>query len=150
MGIGGRAGALEIIDGSQRVRTLDNFLSDRPRLQDLVPPTTANRMRFSDFAKPKQMLFKRSIIRVIELTEKADEQARGEMFDQLKSGRQQAYPRPHNWRIVNPSTNGGSMIDQPLSTNDHESHVMLLMAPSVRCGVTRSFMEGRVNDGYQP
>lgn len=86
VGVGDRAGALEIIDGSQRVRTLDNFLSDRLRLQDLVRLTTANGMRFSDFAKPRQMRFKRSTIRVIELTEKADEQARREMFDRLNSG----------------------------------------------------------------
>lgn len=86
VGEGDRAGALEIIDGSQRIRTLDNFLSDRLRLKDLARLTEANGMRFSDFAKPRQLRFKRSTVRVIELTEKADEQARREMFDRLNSG----------------------------------------------------------------
>ena len=86
VGSGDREGALEIIDGSQRLRTLHNFLSDRLRLESLARLTTANGMRFSDFAKPRQLRFKRSTIRVIELTDQADEQARREMFDRLNSG----------------------------------------------------------------
>lgn len=86
VGEGDRTGALEIIDGSQRIRTLDNFLSDRLHLTGLDRLTEANGMRFSDFAKPRQLRFKRSTVRVIELTEKADEQARREMFDRLNSG----------------------------------------------------------------
>lgn len=83
---GDRAGNLEIIDGSQRIRTLEHFLSDRLRLEGLSKLTTANGMRFSDFAKPRQLRLKRTSIRVIELTEKADEEARREMFDRLNSG----------------------------------------------------------------
>ena len=86
VGEGDRVGALEIIDGSQRLRTLDNFLSNRLRLQDLLRLTDANGMRFSDFAKPRQLRLKRSTVRVIELSEQADEQARREMFDRLNSG----------------------------------------------------------------
>ncbi len=86
VGTGDRAGALEIIDGSQRLRTLDNFLNDRLRLVGLQRLTHAAGMRFSDLARPRQLRFKRSTIRVIELTEKADEQARREMFDRLNSG----------------------------------------------------------------
>jgi hypothetical protein len=86
VGEGDRKGSLEIIDGSQRIRTLDNFLSNKLRLQDLARLKSANGMRFLDFAKPRQLRFKRSTIRVIELTEKADEQARREMFDRLNSG----------------------------------------------------------------
>lgn len=86
VGSGDRAGTLEIIDGSQRLRTLDNFLSDRLTLHGLERLTAAIGMRFSDFAKPRQLRFKRSTIRVIELTEQADEQARREMFDRLNSG----------------------------------------------------------------
>lgn len=86
IGSGDREGTLEIIDGSQRLRTLDNFLSDRLSLQDLARLTAANGMRFSDFPKPRQLRFKRSTVRVIELTDQADEQARREMFDRLNSG----------------------------------------------------------------
>lgn len=83
---GDRAGNLEIIDGSQRIRTLENFLSGRLRLEGLTKLTTAIGMRFPDFAKPRQLRLKRTSIRVIELTEKADEEARREMFDRLNSG----------------------------------------------------------------
>lgn len=86
VGSGDREGSLEIIDGSQRLRTLDNFLSNRLRLQDLVRLTAANGMLLSDFSKPRQLRFKRSTVRVIELSEQADEQARREMFDRLNSG----------------------------------------------------------------
>ena len=86
VGHGDRKGALEIIDGSQRIRTLDNFLSDRLKLVGLKKLTQANGMQFSDLSKPRQMRFKRTTIRVIELSEKADEDARREMFDRLNSG----------------------------------------------------------------
>jgi len=86
VGQGDREGALEIIDGSQRIRTLDNFLSNKLKLVGLKKLTQADGMRFSDFSKPRQMRFKRTTVRVIELTEKADEDARREMFDRLNSG----------------------------------------------------------------
>jgi hypothetical protein len=86
VGQGDREGALEIIDGSQRIRTLDNFVSNKLRLVGLKKLTAAVGMRFSDLSKPRQMRFKRTTVRVIELTEKADEEARREMFDRLNSG----------------------------------------------------------------
>jgi Protein of unknown function DUF262 len=86
VGHGDREGGLEIIDGSQRIRTLDNFLSNKLVLVGLKKLTQAIGMRFSDLSKPRQMRFKRTTVRVIELTEKADEDARREMFDRLNSG----------------------------------------------------------------
>lgn len=86
VGQGDREGGLEIIDGSQRIRTLDNFLSNKLELVGLKKLTQAIGMRFSDLSKPRQMRFKRTTVRVIELTEKADEDARREMFDRLNSG----------------------------------------------------------------
>lgn len=86
VGQGDREGALEIIDGSQRIRTLDNFLSNKLELVGLKKLTKAIGMRFFDLSKPRQMRFKRTTVRVIELTEKADEDARREMFDRLNSG----------------------------------------------------------------
>lgn len=86
VGQGDREGNLEIIDGSQRIRTLDNFLSNKLELVGLKKLTQAIGMRFFDLSKPRQLRFKRTTIRVIELTEKADEDARREMFDRLNSG----------------------------------------------------------------
>jgi hypothetical protein len=83
---GDRAGSLEIVDGSQRIRTLDNFLSNRLTLVDLQRLEKANGMRFGDFPQARKLRFKRQTIRVIEMTDKADEDARREMFDRLNSG----------------------------------------------------------------
>ena len=83
---GPRTGNLEVIDGSQRIRTLVNFLEDKLTLVGLNKLTLANGYKFSDFSKPRQTRFKRQTVRVIELTEKADEDARREMFDRLNSG----------------------------------------------------------------
>jgi len=86
VGDGPRVGNLEIIDGSQRIRTLVAFLSNRLTLNGLSKIPLANGFKFSDFSKPRQIRFKRQTVRVIELTEKADEDARREMFDRLNSG----------------------------------------------------------------
>ncbi len=83
---GPRKSNLEVIDGSQRIRTLVNFLDDKLTLVGLNKLTLANGFKFSDFSRPRQTRFKRQTIRVIELTEKADEDARREMFDRLNSG----------------------------------------------------------------
>lgn len=83
---GPRAGNLEIIDGSQRIRTLVAFLENRLTLEGLKKIPLANGFKFSDFSKPRQTRFKRQTVRVIELTEKADEDARREMFERLNSG----------------------------------------------------------------
>lgn len=79
-------GRLEIVDGSQRIRTLVSFLNDELTLKNLKKLDTANGFKFSELSKPRQIRFKRITLRMIELTEKADEEARREMFDRLNSG----------------------------------------------------------------
>lgn len=83
---GPRTGNLEVIDGSQRLRTLVNFLANKLMLEGLTKLPLANGFKFLDFSKPRQTRFKRQTVRVIELTEKADEEARREMFNRLNSG----------------------------------------------------------------
>jgi len=83
---GPRTGNLEVIDGSQRLRTLANFLANKLKLVGLTKLPLANGFKFLDFPKPRQTRFKRQTVRVIELTEKADEEARREMFNRLNSG----------------------------------------------------------------
>lgn len=77
---------LEIVDGSQRIRTLVNFVTNRLTLVELERVHRANGFRFCDLTPPRQLRFKRKTIRMIELTERADEEARREMFDRLNSG----------------------------------------------------------------
>ncbi|CAO3352026.1 DUF262 domain-containing protein [Azospirillum melinis] len=79
-------GLLEIVDGSQRVRTLDRFVSDKLQLTHLEVLPSLNDFRFSDLPRARQLRFLRKTLRMIELTEQADEEARRMMFDRLNSG----------------------------------------------------------------
>lgn len=83
---GQREGRLEIVDGSQRVRTLVAFLQGDLQLVGLKKLTQANGLRFTDMSPPRQMRFKRKTLRMIELTEQTDEESRREIFDRLNSG----------------------------------------------------------------
>lgn len=83
---GDRAGQMEIIDGSQRIRTLENFLSNRLTLEGLKKLTAANGFRFLDLPLARQLRLKRKTLRMIELNKQADEEARRELFDRLNTG----------------------------------------------------------------
>lgn len=83
---GQREGRLEIVDGSQRVRTLVAFLQGDLQLVGLKKLTQANGLKFTDMSPPRQMRFKRKTLRMIELTEQTDEESRREIFDRLNSG----------------------------------------------------------------
>jgi uncharacterized protein with ParB-like and HNH nuclease domain len=86
IGQGKYEGRLEIVDGSQRIRTLVRFTDNHLTLCGLKKLTSANGFKFSDFSKPRQLRFMRKTLRMIELTELADEETRREIFDRLNSG----------------------------------------------------------------
>jgi hypothetical protein len=79
-------GRLEIVDGSQRIRTLVSFVADELVLEQLKRLPAANGLRFSDLSAHRQMRFNRKTLRLIELTEHADEETRREIFDRLNTG----------------------------------------------------------------
>lgn len=84
--IGNDDGRLEIVDGSQRVRTLYHFLNDMFALVGLKKLISANGFKYSDFTPARKLRFDRKTIRMIELTEFCDEEARREIFDRLNTG----------------------------------------------------------------
>ncbi|KKJ00505.1 hypothetical protein PROH_08310 [Prochlorothrix hollandica PCC 9006 = CALU 1027] len=79
-------GRLEIIDGSQRIRTLAKFLSNELKLSKLEKLEKLNDFRFSDLSLPRQRRFKRTTLRMIQLTEKATEDIRRDMFERINTG----------------------------------------------------------------
>lgn len=83
---GDNAGRLEIVDGSQRVRTLVRFVTDKLTLSGLEVLTALNSFKFSDLPIPRQKRFLRKTLRLIEMTFLADEEARHQLFDRLNSG----------------------------------------------------------------
>ncbi|EJD6508468.1 DUF262 domain-containing protein [Providencia sp. TYF-12] len=83
---GDNAGRIEIVDGSQRIRTLYSFLNNKFTLTGLKKLPAANGFKYSDFNQPRRLRFARKTIRMIELTERCDEETRREIFDRLNSG----------------------------------------------------------------
>lgn len=79
-------GRAEIVDGSQRVRTLAEFLTDKLKLVGLEKLSNLNGFRFSDLDLSRQRKIKRQGIRVIELSEKANEQIRRDIFERINTG----------------------------------------------------------------
>lgn len=77
---------LEIIDGTQRVRTLARFLQNELVLENLKKLTELNNLRFQDLSGSRQKRFKRIPLRMIQLTEEADEGIRRDLFERINSG----------------------------------------------------------------
>jgi len=79
-------GRLEIVDGSQRLRTLKEFIYDGFQLGDLDPLTHLSGFRFNDLPESRQRKIKNRSIRGIILNELADEAARLDMFERINTG----------------------------------------------------------------
>lgn len=78
--------AWEIVDGSQRVRTLNAFLSNNLQLTSLDKLDTLNGFCFSDLDKSRQGKIKDTPIRMIVLSEDADDQVKKDMFERINRG----------------------------------------------------------------
>lgn len=77
---------LEIIDGTQRIRTLQRFVKNEFTLKNLEKLESLNGFTFKDLPLPRQRRFKRTTIRMIVLTEDADEEVRRDLFERINSG----------------------------------------------------------------
>ncbi len=82
---GENEGRLEIVDGSQRIRTLVRFVMNEFKLDKLKMLPSLNGFYFKDFSVSRQLRFKRKTMRMIELIE-VDEEARRQLFDRLNTG----------------------------------------------------------------
>jgi uncharacterized protein with ParB-like and HNH nuclease domain len=79
-------GRLEIVDGSQRIRSLASFVNNQLRLTGLKKLTHLNGSIYSDLEIGRQRRFNRKTIRLIELSNKADEEVRRDMFERINTG----------------------------------------------------------------
>jgi hypothetical protein len=80
------SGKLEIVDGSQRLRTLQEFIYDDLVLYELEKLPLLNGCRFSDLPESRQRKIKNRSIRGIVLSEHADAEARFDLFDRINTG----------------------------------------------------------------
>jgi hypothetical protein len=80
------SGRFEIVDGSQRIRTLAAFISNELRLGKLEKLDSLNNYYFQDLSLARQRKFKNTPIRMIVLTDKASQQVRNDMFERINRG----------------------------------------------------------------
>jgi hypothetical protein len=80
------SGQLEIVDGSQRLRTIEEFVLGNFRLGNLDQLTDASGFTFKDLPESRQKKILNRSIRGIVLNENADEAARLDMFERINTG----------------------------------------------------------------
>lgn len=78
-------GRLEIVDGSQRLRTIEEFVLGDLRLGVLESLPSVSGFRFADLPESRQRKVLNRSIRGIVLNEHADEQARFDMFERINT-----------------------------------------------------------------
>jgi len=92
-------GRLEIVDGSQRIRTLAAFLQNKLRLSGLKKLPKVNGFTFDDLPIIRQRRFKRHTLRMIELTENANEEVRRDIFERINTGSQLLTDMEVRWGV---------------------------------------------------
>lgn len=75
----------EIVDGSQRIRTLEAFLDNILVLENLKVLDKLNGFRYKDLHYARQLRFKKKTIRLIELSEKATLSVRQQLFERINT-----------------------------------------------------------------
>jgi len=78
-------GKLEIVDGSQRLRTIQQFVLGDMVLGELDELSALEGLRFADLPESRQRKVKNRSIRGIVLSEHADEEARFDLFDRINT-----------------------------------------------------------------
>ncbi len=103
-------GKLEIVDGSQRLRTIEEFVLGNFALGDLQELSLLAGFRFKDLPESRQRKLKNRSIRGIVLNEHADEQSRFDLFDRINTGSKAA-----NKAEVRRGALGGAFLDLVIS-----------------------------------
>jgi hypothetical protein len=83
-------GTLEIVDGTQRIRTLCAFLRDEFGLSGLERLDKLNGFKFSDLPQEEQRRLKNRFVRMIILSSRADLSVRFEVFQRINSSSNRA------------------------------------------------------------
>lgn len=81
-----QTGKLEIVDGSQRLRTIQEFIFGDLVLGELDKLPLVSGFAFNDLPEARQRKFKNRSIRGIVLNEHADDQARFDLFERINTG----------------------------------------------------------------
>ncbi|CAH1201596.1 hypothetical protein PAECIP111893_01667 [Paenibacillus plantiphilus] len=79
-------GRLEIVDGSQRIRTLAAFLNNKIKLTDLQKLSYLNNLCFKDLDATRQRKFRNIAVRTIVLSEDTTDTVKNDMFERINRG----------------------------------------------------------------
>jgi len=79
-------GRYEIVDGSQRIRTLHAFLHNDLKLIELKKLTALNGFYFKDLSIVRQRRINKKSLKMIALSEKTDPEARIDLFERINTG----------------------------------------------------------------
>ncbi|MEG3844566.1 DUF262 domain-containing protein [Microcoleus sp. herbarium14] len=78
-------GKIAIVDGAQRVMTLAAFLTNQLQLSNLETLDSLNGSYFKDLAPSRQRKFKNTSLRMIVISDKADEKVRNDIFYRINT-----------------------------------------------------------------
>ena len=115
-------GKLEIVDGSQRLRTIEQFVGGEFQLGDLDQLSLLTGFKFNDLPESRQRKLKNRSIRGIVLSEHTDEQSRFDLFEGINTSSKIA-----NKAEVRRGALGGPFQDLVISLSKEE--VFLTLAP---------------------
>ena len=144
-------GNLEIVDGSQRLRTIQQFVHGNLVLGELDTLTRLQGMSFRQLPESRQRKIRNRSIRGIVLNEHADIQARFDLFDRINTGSKVA-----NKAEVRRGALAGPFIDLVIELSTNETFVALAPVSEARVKlrereelVTRFFAYGDGLNGYR-
>jgi len=103
-------GKLEIVDGSQRLRTIEEFVLGDLVLGDLSELSLLSGFKFTDLLESRQRKLKNRSIRGVVLNEHTDEQSRFDLFERINTGSKIA-----NKAEVRRGALGGDFLDLVIS-----------------------------------
>lgn len=144
-------GRLEIVDGSQRLRTIEEFVLGDFRLGELQQLSLVSGMGFKDLPESRQRKINNRSIRGIVLNEHADEAARLDMFERINTGSKNA-----NTAEIRRGALAGPFLDLVIALSKDpllESLAPMSVKSKKERGyeelVTRFFAYGDGLDGYK-
>ena len=103
-------GKLEIVDGSQRLRTIEEFVLGGFSLGNLEELNLLNGLQFKDLPESRQRKIKNRSIRGIVLNEHTDESSRFDLFERINTGSKVA-----NKAEIRRGALGGPFLDLVIS-----------------------------------
>jgi len=110
-----KTGYIEIIDGSQRIRTIDDFVHKELELQDLKKLTSLNGFRYKDLGASRQNKFQTISLRFQIISDKATEEIKQDIFYRINTSGRKASPSE-----VRKGSFGGKFYDFVIESSKNE------------------------------